>query len=637
MCGIAGIYNFNGSPVEQVKLEAMARTIRHRGPDDAGFWRGGPLGLAHRRLSIIDLTEAAHQPMTTREKDLVIVFNGEIYNFLELKRELDLLGHSFRSSSDTEVVLAAYRQWGTECVTRFNGMWAFALWDEKNRTLFCSRDRFGVKPFYYLEEAGRFIFGSEIKAILAVAPEAAAPNYPYLRRFLTTGIFDDGDETCFERIRSLPPAHSLILGEGQRRTWRYWDINPGELPGRYDYAHPETALRDLLSDSVRLRLRSDVPVGTCLSGGLDSSSIVCLASSMLDRPVRTFSSLYEDPDCDERFFIEKVRDHCATESFFSHPQAGDLFQVLPRMVWHQDEPSAGPGLYSQWHVMQLARGRVKVLLDGQGGDEVLGGYFYFYPNYFATLVQMARRGERLSYILRILREYPRVRELTGQRFTNQVIDHIRELVLPRFFNNLFRMPKINLGGRTAPGVLHPDFIEWTRNRMKEPPFERKFDLDLDDALYQALTRHSIPALLHYEDRNSMAFSIEARTPFLDYRLVEFCLGLPFDEKINGIETKYLLRKSMKDLLPPEISGRRDKKGYPTPFARWLREDRMAFAREILDSPECRSRNILNPEGVEDRLRRHLAGEDFNWEIWRFITLELWMRIFMDRTLEAAPE
>ncbi len=633
MCAIAGILNINGEPVGASQLQRMTDVMAHRGPDGQGVFVDRNLGLGHRRLSIIDLSPAANQPMSNENGTIWLVFNGEIYNYLELIPILQARGHIFKSRSDSEVIIHGYEEWGEECVEQFNGMWAFAIWDATKNRVFLSRDRFGVKPLYYYWKHGRFYFASEIKAILSVVPEGREPCYPYLYHFMSSsGLLDDGEETFFQNIKSLLPAHSLVIGEDEFRLKNYWQYDPEKASKRYDYGNPEATFRDLLRDSVRLRLRSDVPVGTCLSGGLDSSAIVALASGMMEHPVKTFSCLYDDEECNEAYFVDRMNSFGKTHPYPVYPSGKDLFEVLPKIVWHQDQPSAGPGLYSQWHVMKEAQGRVKVLLDGQGGDELLGGYHTYFGPFLSSLTQDFIKNKQLATIFSILRSLRRIRRLTSQ----PAIRPYLKLHLPwpiRAFmsraRRLARRVKMNNGGNQPP-ILHPDFVDAVKGRTLIREYPVQFDDALNNTLYWQLVSQSIPALLHYEDRNSMAFSIEARTPFLDYRLVEFCLGLPYELKIREGITKFILRKSLKHDLPKEIIGREDKKGYPTPMARWFRESEKVKMQEILYSPEVRRRKIFNLPGIQDTVVKHCQGKiDASWEIYRWLTVELWFRAFID--------
>lgn len=632
MCGITGILNLSGEAVDAAVLRRMNDVLAYRGPDDSGVYVDRNVGLGHRRLSIIDLSPTGHQPMTNEDGTIWLVFNGEIYNYLELIPVLQEKGHHFKSRSDSEVILHAYEEWGERCVERFNGMWAFAIWDAKASKLFLSRDRFGVKPLYYYAAPGRFYFASEIKSLLVAAPEARQPNYPYLYHFLPSGALDDGEETFFQDVKQLLPAHSLIVQKSGRQIVNYWRYDPEATRKRYQYSCPEETLRELLFDSVRLRLRSDVPVGTCLSGGLDSSSIVCLASQILDHPIKTFSCLYDDNECNERPFVDAVNVHAQTDAYPVCPSGQDLFDVFPKLVWHQDEPTAGPGLYSQWHVMAAAHGKVKVLLDGQGGDELLAGYFTYFDAYLSCLIQDLIRTKQPIYLSSFLSAIREIRSVTNQPILSQQLQRY----LPGRLTSLVRratglVKRVDpMALIVAPPVIHDDLKGLVKGREIVRDQPRQFDNELNDLLYWHLVRQSIPALLHYEDRNSMAFSIEARTPFLDYRLVEFCLGLPYDVKMKNGVTKHVLRQAMKRDLPPAVCDRKDKKGYPTPMARWFREGAQAQLKEILYSKQTADRKIFNMDGIRFNVERHCEGKvDASWQIYRWVTTELWFRTFID--------
>ncbi|MBI2265571.1 MAG: asparagine synthase (glutamine-hydrolyzing), partial [Armatimonadetes bacterium] len=629
MCGIAGILNLDGSPVAPEDLESMLAPLGHRGPDDRGIWTEGPAGLGHLRLSIIDLSPAGHQPM--ERSPFRITYNGEIYNFPELREELRALGAVFTSNTDTEVILKAYEHWGPSSVERLNGMWAFAIWDSERRSLFCSRDRMGVKPFYYLQNRKTFAFASEIKALLRLFPSERKPHIPYLYHFLATGTHDDGTETFFENIRSLSPAHCLTVNGRGTTLKRYWDLHPNRLQGTLPKGDLSGRFRDLLTDAVRIRLRSDVPVGTCLSGGLDSGSIVTLATRITEKPMHTFSAIYREKDCDEGEFIRAVRDDCGSLATEITPLPENFLSLLPKLVWHQDEPGGAPGIYSQWHVMQAASGQVKVLLDGQGGDELLGGYFGYFPPYLRTFFQEEKeRNENLLPELHGIAE--EIEDLTGETQASLLQELVREFHAPKWLPLwLFRDLKhvrLALPGKKRlrnNGMFHKDLVAAANRSPIRRNLTPRFPRELDESLYRSLTANSIPALLHYEDRNSMAFSIEARTPFLDYRLVEFCMALPYDQKIRGSTTKFIMRDALHGILHPKILNRRDKKGYPTPVAQWFRGPLRDSIREILLSEDFRNRRILSPQYVEDRLRLHEEGTDVSTEIWRWLTLEIWFQ------------
>jgi asparagine synthase (glutamine-hydrolysing) len=626
MCGVAGILGLDQARTAP-RIAAMLDAQLHRGPDDRGEWLGEGIGLGHVRLSILDVSPAGHQPMLLDDR-LAVVFNGEVFNYVELRRELEGLGHSFVTGTDTEIVLHAYDQWGAGCCRRFNGMWAFAIWDVVRRELFCSRDRFGVKPFFYAIQGGEFLFSSEIKSLLAASPVLRRPDHAYLARFLRTSLCSDGEQTFFSEVRALLPGHSVTvrLSGGRAamdRPVRYWAFDPQRSAATYDYRSPEQTLRGLLEDSVRLRLRADVPVGTCLSGGLDSSSIVALAAGQLGgAPVRTFSAIYPHAGYDESRYVRIVNAAFPTVPHEVSPEPGHLLEVMPRIAWHQDEPSAGPGLYSQWHVMQSAAGAVKVLLDGQGADELLGGYTPYFVDALRSLVRRAVVRPTGANLAALRGGWTAARGAHGD-------DVLRMLVLGYVSEPVKRAVRPVLGRRGGTEVRPEYLAEWEPRRdawAVDGPFHDR----LANVLYDALFVKSLPALLRYEDRSSMAFSLEARTPFLDYRLVEFALALPFDARISGPWTKAVLRRAMQGTLPDAITWRRDKLGYPTPLAEWLRGEFRADAEAVIFSPEFRRRGIFDDEGVRRLWAQHVRGEqDNSWNVWRWLSVEFWFREFID--------
>lgn len=628
MCGIAGIINLNKKEIDAHQLQNMVKILSHRGPDGNGIFIDNNVGLAHTRLSIIDLSNLARQPMSYNDNNYQIIHNGEIYNYIELREELKKDGFYFKTASDTEVIVASYIKWGESCVTHFNGMWAFVIYDVKNKKIFASRDRFGVKPFYYYKDNEKFIFASEIKAILE-AESLKKTNYSCLYRLLNTGSLDEGDETFYENIKQLKAAHCLVLQDNDFKIYKYWDYYE-TAKEKYDYKNAEETFLSLLTSSIKLRYRADVPVGACLSGGLDSSSIVTLSTKLLDCPIHTFSSIYEDEDCNESYYIDIVNKFNKTIPHYVYPVPQDFIDIIKKITYHQDEPTAGPGLYSQWHVMKTAQDHVKVLLDGQGADELLGGYFYFFGYYFSEIKKEKNKIGAIAAAQKILNEYPKIKELTGMNSYAGMYRIISEIFLPRFLSNIFNTPllKRNINNKS---FLTAEFTNNAKCGNKQyPEIPKKFENELENALYKSLVQVSIPSLLHYEDRNSMAFSIESRVPFLDYRLVEFCLGLPADERIKADMTKVIMRKALKGILPDEVTYRRDKKGYPTPFARWLREDIKNDVVDILFSNRTRQRKIFNMEFLEKEFKRHINGEiDISWQIWRYLTTELWFQEFID--------
>jgi asparagine synthase (glutamine-hydrolysing) len=656
MCGIAGILRRDGGAASRETLEWMNSVQAHRGPDGHDVFCDGPVGLGHRRLAIIDLSDAGLQPMTVDGR--TIVYNGEIYNFRELRVQLEGLGHRFASDCDTEVLLRAYLQWGKACVPRFNGMFSFAIWD--GEVLFCARDRLGIKPFFYVEDGAGFEFASEIKALLH-KPERRKPRLRTLVRFLGEGLTDDEWETFFETVSVLPPAHTLTVSQGRSVLERYWRIRPElgweevmseaallprEFPSFSQRAVPDgyfppvpgleeaaEAFRALLQDSVRLRLRSDVPVGTCLSGGLDSSSVVACASSLMDRPVQTFSSIYPDRGYDEKRFIDDVVKEYGSIPNPVEPTGEDLPSLFDRIVWHQDEPTGGPGLYSQWRVMEKARTKVTVLLDGQGGDELLAGYHHYFREYLSELAK-ERHAQGLPPD-EVMRMAGVIAEVTGHDHSGLAERAIRRAKRPKILK-LFQRERP--GKVKTPALLNRALAGAVSSRdATRMDVDRLFSNSLSQKLYDDLTRFSIPALLRYEDRNSMAFSLEARVPFLDYRLVEFCFALPTQFKIAPPLTKLVLRKAMNGRLPGSVVQRMDKLGYPTPLAVWFRQGLKSWVQDTFASATFKSCDLLDSAACAAVWADHLGGADRSWDMWRILHTYRWSELFLKGQGFPAPD
>lgn len=642
MCGIAGIVSDRAEDLSPI--EAMCSALRHRGPDDEGYlvasvavgkcrayagadtvaslalprltrsaFDGAQLALGHRRLSILDLSPAGHGPMASADGSAWVTYNGEIYNYLELREELRALGHGFHTATDTEVLLAAWQQWGPACLHRFNGMWAFGLYDVRRRLLFAARDRFGIKPFHYAWDGQVLVFASEIKGLRAHPHVHGRPREATLRAFLAGGFLDEGDATFFEGIRSLPPGHALFLdlATHKARVSRWY-----ELPRHPQRPGSPQELRGLLESAVELHLRSDVDVGSCLSGGLDSSSIVALTarqwSGAVNHRHRAFSVLYSDPGLDESAFVDSVVRASGVEAAVTRPTSAQFVVDLPRLVEHQDEPFSSAAVYSQWRVMRLAHEvGARVLLDGQGADEVLAGYHYQFGPFLAEIA--ADRG--LAAAVKQARAAARITGRPLAFFLGLVAYHTvpipydwrARLLVSRATHG--RVPAELLG--TASGEALP---RSTRHRPQRT---------LADERHAELTAASLPALLRYEDRNSMAFSIEARTPFLDYRLVERALALPATDLLRDGWTKALLREAMKDVLPENVRLRRDKVGFGTPERRWLAEI-APQVREWL-GPGSHLRTHLNASALERWLSLDDAALATRPGLFRLVSAELWLR------------
>jgi asparagine synthase (glutamine-hydrolysing) len=622
MCGIAGIFSFHqNAPATSAQIQKMADAIRHRGPDDEGFYVNGNIALGHRRLAIIDLSPDGHQPMAGPDGSTWIIYNGEIYNYLELRAELSAQGHQFKSQSDTEVILHAYQEYGPDCVRRFDGMFAFALWDARRRRLFLARDRFGIKPLYFFRAAHQFLFASEIKALLAVMEKRPSPNQQLVYDFLTLGVLDHTNDTFFEDAHKLPPAHYMLVDAvGKVQTERYWDFEVStEVAPLSDktVAEKSQTFFDLFAESVRSHLISDVTVGSCLSGGLDSSAVVSVISRLIrERKAtsvgpqqQTFSACYNDSRLDEQAFIDHVIQATGALSHRVFPTAEGFKKELAQLLWHQEEPFSGTSMYAQWEVMRSARDhRVTVLLDGQGADEQLLGYRKFYVFYIQHLLRNGRRGMGLREMLKHF----------GSREVLMTLQWQRGL---RYWRGA-QIGSVAL----AKQLLQDSF----RQTLADSDVGLAISGDLGTRLKADMTRFSVPVLLRYEDKNSMAFSCESRVPFLDHRLVEYVAGLPLNLKLREGWTKYCLRRGAQNVVPKKILERKDKIGFATPEDEWFRRalkdeirqtfHQAAFLPELIKLPDLQNHFDAFVSG-----KRPLLSSDF---FFRFFILERWAQTFI---------
>lgn len=615
MCGIAGILRPDGEPVPSGLMEAMVATLRHRGPDGEGVWCDGPVAFGHTRRAIIDLTAASDQPIVDEAAGLTMIYNGEIYNYIELRDQLRALGHAFRSDGDGEVLLRVYAQWGVDALSKLNGMFAAAIWDERKRELLLARDRFGEKPMYIARTPRSLIFASEMKAILAVRPELRAANRKSVFRYLSRGDLDLDHESFFEGIESLPASHYLLIdSEGRGQAKRYWEASPGCVPSNHLAAVER--FRELVFDSVRLRLRSDVPVGSSLSGGLDSSTIVATIDAQKSSQhvaQKTFSARFHSRAHDEGQFIELVTRRLDADVHEVWVEPDAFMGAFERMQWHQEEPIASTSVFAQWQVMKLATEQdTTVLLDGQGADEILAGYDQAHGMFWAHWL---RRG-RLDKVGREMLAF-------GARYGG------------------FRDPARFAAYYSLPGGIRDGLAEiyYRSAQMVSPELHREFSPShvdtyepfpdrLRNELVRWQTTTQLPEFLRYADRNSMAFGREVRLPFLDHRLVEFCFGLGPDLLLNKAVTKVVLREGMRGIVPDEILDRKDKLAYAPPQKQWNRGVLYPWLDQLLLCAERRT-DVFNPrivKKVRERLRKGVSDA----LLWRIASTEAWFQTMVDR-------
>ncbi len=618
MCGIAGHLSLTGGPGDLGSVRAMAAALAHRGPDGEGFFVDGPIALGHRRLAIVDLTTAAAQPMTDVSGRFTIVFNGEIYNHPDLRAELEAGGARFRSRSDTEVLLEGYARWGPDVLPRLNGMFAFAAWDAKERVLFLARDRFGEKPLFYRHEPGReFRFASELRALVPHGSGKGRPDADALFRFLAFGYSGTTAGTFFEGIHQVPPAHALSVRDGRLEFRPYWSLPEKVEPPAADEHTRVESVAALLEDAVRIRLRSDVPVGTSLSGGIDSSAVVgtvarLLQSGRAEATTRraTFSAVFPGTSVDESRYADAVASASGAEAHRVQPSGEDCLRDLPRLVEAQEEPFGGPSIYAQWRVMGLAKDNgVTVLLDGQGADEVFAGYHFLFQDLWWSLL----RTGRVAALQAEMKTYDADH---GAGKARRLLHAALRSRSPRWLNRLKGGPDLPwLGG---------DFVRRSYAPLPARPS------DLRGSLRECQGSRMLPHLLRFADRNSMAFSREVRLPFLDHRLVELVDGMPDSSKLRDGTTKWILREAIRGVVPEEVRTRKDKIGFAVPFVEWMRGPLDGLVRDVLDSNRFRERGLFNVPFLRSARERMLAGED-RWAevLWGALSVELWMRAFVD--------
>ena len=604
MCGIAGVIAIKNSLINESVVLKMTDVIKHRGPDSCGEYINTDCTVVfgHRRLSILDLSEFGSQPMEFNES--VITYNGEIYNYIELRDELVKLGNSFYTNTDTEVILAAYKEWGYSCIERFNGMWAFAIYDKSKDIVFCSRDRYGIKPFYYTYFNGDFYFASEIKCFTILQDWISTLNHSKAYDFLNSGYLSHSEETLFKDVLELRGGYNYIINVKTKESNKYMYYDTSVFQSDSFFANEEqtvTKFKQLLTDAIKISLRSDVNVGSALSGGLDSSTIVAVINKLLKDEKKEglqecISACYENNEVnvDESKYIDSLAAHTSLSVHKVFPSWDKFLDSIDKMVWFQDEPIPTMSIFAQYCVFEEAKkNNIKVMLDGQGADEILAGYESFYKPYFQTII----KKKPLHAI---------------QSFLNYIIKHRQ---YP------FRIIKKILNINKTKIAFKKTFLDGIQ------PFVRPIDSNINIASNNHIKGFALHSLLRFEDRNSMAFSIESRVPFLDYRIVNMSLLLNDEFKINKGVRKYILREAFKDILPKSIYARFDKLGFPTPQERWTLENadyvNNLFIESVKQFPQIFLEEIL--VGSHKKIMK--KDKEFIFFVWRVINFKKWVDRF----------
>jgi|HubBroStandDraft_6_1064221.scaffolds.fasta_scaffold31321_1 asparagine synthase (glutamine-hydrolysing) len=626
MCGIAGVLRTDGNSADARVIRSMTDIIAHRGPDGSGFYVQGEVALGHRRLSIIDLATGG-QPMSNEDDSLWITYNGEIFNHADVRPELETAGHRYKSHCDTETVIHAYEQYGDQCLTRFRGMFAFAIWDGKHKRLFCARDRLGIKPFYYFWNGRLFAFASEIKALLQHPEISAEFNEQLLPEYLAFG-YTSGEETLFKGIRKLMPGHTLTLSCGsipKLEIRQYWDA---PCPTEYE-ARPDeqwiAECRARLEEVVRMRLMSDVPLGMFLSGGVDSSAIAALIKRMADGPVKTFSVGYNESKFSELSEARQVAEQIGTDHHEVLVSMDDFFNALPRLVWHEDEPITWPSSVSLYFVSRLASERVKVVLTGEGSDELFGGYgryrFYQLNQQWMRAYSGVPGGVR-NAIQNAVAASPLLSASVRRKLGHTVLGrgaNIESLYLNNFYCAFGVEEQQHLLNEHLAANPYANFLERWESVAQAQTLPRLLYADQKTYLIELLMK---------QDQMSMACSIESRVPFLDHKFVEFAASVPPHMKLRGKQGKYIMKKAVEDLLPHNIIYRK-KMGFPTPITAWLMQDQARVIRDYLRDPDGLLAGFVDFAYLDDLLDKHDRGlHDATDRIWRLLNLQVWGDMYL---------
>lgn len=656
MCGITGIFSYKNS-VTPVWIMSMTNLLKHRGPDDEGYlaintdkkkcislmgkdskingmqiekFKGkANLFFGHRRLSILDLSILGHQPMSNRNKSVWIIYNGEIYNYIEIREELMKLGYSFNTQTDTEVLLYSYEEWGKDCLKKLNGMWSFVIYDKKKDLLFGARDRFGVKPFYYYYDTKYFAFASEIKSLISLPFIKRVINNNSLFDFLVFSGLSFIEETIFKSIYELQPANSFTyhLSTGTLKIKKYYTLKYNNKWENFNKGNSEkyiTETKNLISNAVELRLRSDVPIGSSLSGGIDSTSIVCIINnkiktknnSVLQTAQKVFTACFKEKDIDESKWANIAANYSSSQWNRTYPNPEDFLNDIEKVAYTQDTPYGSPSIYAQYKVMELAKEKgIKVLLDGQGGDELFTGYTIYYDLFLYELLKNISIKKIFDEI-RNLKNAP----INFAKAIDSLFRQIRRSIVPYWI-----LKKSRTKQKGVFNYINRDF--WNRKKDRFDLIKCRDFKSLNQMLYEFFTRQKLQTLLKYEDRNSMNFSIESRTPFADdINLIEYVFNIPSSYKIHNGWSKYLLRESMKGIIPEEIRKRIDKKGFSVPEKRWqqkLKFDLMNYVTDDLGE-------FINIKYLKNNLDKHFIKNSYaeTQIIWNILSFAVWKKVFM---------
>jgi asparagine synthase (glutamine-hydrolysing) len=631
MCGINGIAysRKSGRMVDPALVARMRDVITHRGPDDQGIFVEGSIGLGHRRLSIVDVA-AGHQPMTNEDGSLRIIYNGEIYNHADFRQELEARGHVYQTHCDTETILHLYEEHGVDCVNYLRGMFAFAIWDRSKKELFIARDRLGVKPLYYSHsDDGSLYFGSEIKTILEANRSKPELNYSAFSDYLANHA-PSGTETLFRGIKRLLPGHTMLWRDGELRVSRYWDVSFVKAVdnGRSDKDYI-AEWSDLFRESVRLRLMADVPLGMFLSGGIDSSAIAAVMSGMVSEPIKTFSVAFKEREANELEYARIVSQAFKTNHHEVVVSPDDFFGALPKLVWHEDEPLAHPSSVALYFVSLLASQHVKVVLTGEGSDELLAGYGRYRKTILNLSLGSRYRSLTPSFVRGAVRSgitglpASRIRQKLLRSFLSVAPD-IQSIYFDNFAVFPLSMQADLLSSEALEQIGCLDPYAGVRQALEQTDAE-----SLLDRLLYADIKTYLHELLMKQDQMSMATSVESRVPFLDHKLVEFTCSLPERLKLRGGTTKYILRESMKGVLPEQILSR-SKMGFPVPIGSWFRGAYRSIIDEYVLSERAIERGIFNTHVVREIVRRHqVGGENHDERLWSLVNFEIWQRQFFD--------